>query len=91
MKAAQIFILLIIIRGLMNIMLTGNRSLIFIISVDWIKEYEIKNSRTVTYFKSSALLLTKIFIAVKDKLQTYFATTYARSGINQMSILKNSK
>jgi hypothetical protein len=28
---------------------------------------------------------------VKEKLQTYCATTYARSGVNQMWILKNSK
>jgi hypothetical protein len=29
--------------------------------------------------------------AVKEKLQKYSATTYARSGVNQMWILKNSK
>jgi hypothetical protein len=28
---------------------------------------------------------------VKEKLQTYCATTYARSGVNQLWILKNSK
>jgi hypothetical protein len=37
------------------------------------------------------LLLTNILTAVKKKLQTYCATTYARSGVNQMWILKNSK
>jgi hypothetical protein len=28
---------------------------------------------------------------VKEKLQTYCATTYARSGVNQIWILKNSR
>jgi hypothetical protein len=28
---------------------------------------------------------------MKEKLETYCATTYARSGVNQMWILKNSK
>jgi hypothetical protein len=37
------------------------------------------------------LLLTNILAAVKEKLQMYCATTYARSGVNQMWILKNSK
>jgi hypothetical protein len=41
--------------------------------------------------KHLSLLLTNILIAVKEKLQTYCATTYARSGLNQMWILKNSK
>jgi hypothetical protein len=35
--------------------------------------------------------ITKISIPVKEKLQTYYATTYARSGVNQIWILKNSK
>jgi hypothetical protein len=38
-------------------------------------------------YPCSSLTLT----AVKEKLQTYCATTYARSGVNQMWILKNSK
>jgi hypothetical protein len=37
------------------------------------------------------MLLTKILTAVKEKLQTCCATTYSRSGVNQMWILKNSK
>ena len=41
--------------------------------------------------KPLSLLLTNILTAVKEKLQTYCATTYARSGVNQMWILKNSK
>jgi hypothetical protein len=41
--------------------------------------------------KPSSLLLTNILTTVKEKLQTYCATTYARKGVNQMWILKNSK
>jgi hypothetical protein len=37
------------------------------------------------------LLLTIILTVVKEKLQPYCAITYARSGVNQMWILKNSK
>jgi hypothetical protein len=37
------------------------------------------------------LLLTNILKAVEEKIQTYCATTYARGGVNQMWILKNSK
>jgi hypothetical protein len=38
-----------------------------------------------------SLLLTNILTAVKEKLQTYCITTYARSGVNQMWILKKFK
>jgi hypothetical protein len=41
--------------------------------------------------KPLSLLLTNKFIAVKEKLQTYCVTTLARSVVNQMWILKNSK
>jgi hypothetical protein len=41
--------------------------------------------------KPLSLLLTNILTAVKEKFQTNCATTYARSGVNQMWILKNSK
>jgi hypothetical protein len=41
--------------------------------------------------KTLSPLLTNILTVVKEKLQTYCATTYARSGVNQMWILKNSK
>ena len=42
--------------------------------------------------KPLSLLLTNILLtAVKEKLQTYPATTYARSGVIQMWIPKNSK
>jgi hypothetical protein len=41
--------------------------------------------------KSLSLLLTKILSAVKEKLRTYCATKYARSGVNQTWVLKNSK
>jgi hypothetical protein len=37
------------------------------------------------------LLLTNILTVVKEKLQTYCATTYTRSVVNQMWILKNSE
>jgi hypothetical protein len=40
--------------------------------------------------KPLSLLLTKI-LTVVEKLQTYCAITYARSGVSQMWILKNSK
>ena len=36
-------------------------------------------------------ILTRILTSVKEGLQKYFDTAYARSGVNQMSILKNSK
>jgi hypothetical protein len=38
--------------------------------------------------KPLSVLLTNILKAVKEKLQTYCATTYVRSGVNQMWILK---
>jgi hypothetical protein len=38
-----------------------------------------------------SLLLPNILTVVKEKLQTYWATTYARSSINQIWILENSK
>jgi hypothetical protein len=38
-----------------------------------------------------SILLTKILTAVKERLHMYCATVYARSGVNQMWILKNSK
>jgi hypothetical protein len=41
--------------------------------------------------KPLSLLLNKILTAAKEKFQMYCAITYARNGINQMSILKNSK
>jgi hypothetical protein len=41
--------------------------------------------------KPLSLLLTNILTTVKEKLQTYCATTYATSGVNQMWMLKNSK
>ena len=41
--------------------------------------------------KPLSLLLTNILTTVKEKLQTYCATTYAKNGVNQMWILKNSK
>ena len=41
--------------------------------------------------KLLSVLLTKILTAVKERLQMYCATVYARSGVNQMWILKNSK
>jgi ribosomal protein S4 len=37
------------------------------------------------------LLLTNKIISVKDKPQMYYATTYARGGVDQMLILQNSK
>ena len=36
-------------------------------------------------------ILTRILTAVKEGLQKYCDTAYARSGVNQMWILKNSK
>jgi hypothetical protein len=41
--------------------------------------------------KSLSILLTKILTAVKERLQMYCVTVYARSGVNQMWILKNSQ
>ena len=41
--------------------------------------------------KPLSILLTKILTAVKERLHMYCATVYARSGVNQMWILKNSK
>ena len=41
--------------------------------------------------KCSTKPLSQILTAVKEGLQTYCDTAYARSGVNQMWILKNSK
>ena len=41
--------------------------------------------------KPLSQILTRILTAVKEGLQKYCDTTYARSGVNQMWILKNSK
>jgi hypothetical protein len=41
--------------------------------------------------KPLSMLRTKILTAVKGKLQTYCGTAYARSGVNLMWIIKNSK
>ena len=41
--------------------------------------------------KPLSLLLTKLLTAIKEALQRYCSTTYSRSGVNQMWILKNSK
>ena len=41
--------------------------------------------------KPLSLLLTKLLTAIKESLQRYCSTTYSRSGVNQMWILKNSK
>jgi hypothetical protein len=52
------------------------------------QRYKVGSSKYST--KPLSLLLTKLPTAVK-KLQTFCATTYARRGLNQMWILKNSK
>ena len=41
--------------------------------------------------KPLSILLTKLLTHIKQCLQKYCETTYLRSGINQMWILKNSK
>ena len=41
--------------------------------------------------KPLSQVLTRILTAVKEGLQKYCDTAYARSGVNQMWILKNSK
>ena len=41
--------------------------------------------------KPLSQILTRILTAVKEGLQKYYDTAYARSGVNQMWILKNSK
>ena len=41
--------------------------------------------------KPLSQILTQILTAVKEGLQKYCDTAYARSGVNQMWILKNSK
>ena len=53
----------------------------------------IRTSRDVLRVRLSALsqILTRILTAVKEGLQKYCDTSYARSGVNQMWILKNSK
>jgi hypothetical protein len=43
------------------------------------------------FYKTSVNTPYKILTAVKERLQMYCATVYARSGVNQMWILKNSK
>ena len=41
--------------------------------------------------KPLSQILTRILAAVKEGLQKYYDTAYARSDVNQMWILKNSK
>ena len=41
--------------------------------------------------KSLSILLTKLLTHIKQGLQKYCETSYSRSGVNQMWILKNSK
>ena len=41
--------------------------------------------------KPLSILLTKLLTHIKQGLQKYWETTYSRSGINQMRILKTSK
>jgi hypothetical protein len=51
------------------------------------KQRYIAGSKNV--LQNLSILLTKILTAVKERLQMYCATVYARSGVNQMWILKN--
>ena len=41
--------------------------------------------------KPLSILLTKLLTHIKQGLQKYCETSYSRSGVNQMGILKNSK
>ena len=41
--------------------------------------------------QASSILLTKLLTHIKQGLQKYCKTSYSRSGVNQMWILKNSK
>ena len=41
--------------------------------------------------KPLSILLTKLLTHIKQGLQKYCETSYSRSGVNQMWILKNSK
>jgi hypothetical protein len=43
------------------------------------------------FYKTFVNTPYKMFTAVKEKFQMYCATVYARSGVNQMWSLKNSK
>ena len=53
------------------------------------QRYIAGSSRCST--KPLSKLLTKILSTVKSGLQNYCETAYARNGVNQMWILKNSK
>ena len=53
------------------------------------QRYIAGSSRCST--KPLSVLLTKILTTVKEGLQSYCATAFSRSGVNQMWILKNSK
>ena len=44
-----------------------------------------------TFYKPLSQILTRILTAVKEGLQKYCDTAYARIGVNQMWILQNSK
>jgi hypothetical protein len=54
------------------------------------KERYVTGTKTFST-KPLSILLTKIFTAGKKKLQMHCSTVYARSGVNQMWILKYSK
>ena len=55
----------------------------------WFQKMFYKTSVDTPYKNTNCC--TKILIAVKERLQMYCATVYARSRVNQMWILKNSK
>jgi hypothetical protein len=54
------------------------------------KQRYIAGSKKIST-KPLSISLTKILTAVKERLQLYCATVYARSGIIQMWIIKTSK
>jgi hypothetical protein len=53
------------------------------------QRYIVRSKKCLT--KPLSILLTKILTAVKERLQMYCATVCARSGVNQMWILKKSR
>jgi hypothetical protein len=58
-------------------------------SPNFIKHHKVWFQKCST--KPLSILLTKMLTAVNERLQMCCAIVYARSGVNQMWILKNSK
>jgi hypothetical protein len=88
-KTMHLFYVLLIFLAILMIM----NFLTFTGSINFIKHLTNKDSLLVPKTLSTILLsilLSNILTAVKERLQMYCATVYARKVVNQMWILKKA-